>query len=195
MNVLKPIELEIKQDWSRIIASFQQVHQLWKRNQLRSAKYDPAYETNFYELGALGSLQSLDNLCVEDQAAAFLHGKIIETDLSWLSRMSGDFGEIGMAAVCLFASNQNIKPHRDFDPDNKQQGNICKIHYVLCDSDATIHVDDQSFTCQANTAWLMNVEHLHWMTTNDWVYTFQISFHRPFQEVAAWFDNHEKFVY
>lgn len=196
MTAIKPVELEINQDWAVVIKAYQQVNDLWNQDRLGNQTYDSAYETMFFNLGSLGSLQSLDNLCVANKSASFLHGNIFEKSLTWLPWLIQDFQPAGLESVCLFASNKNILPHRDFEPNNQAQGHICKIHYVLNDSDAEIFVAADKFKCVGDTAWLMNVEQLHGMTTPDqWVYTFQMSFHKPFDEVSAWLDSKSKFVY
>ena len=198
--VAKPVQITIHHNWDKLLNSYDQIHLMWQQGRLKTKQYHDSYQTYFIDLGGIGSLQLLDNLCTDEKTASFLHGNLVETNLPWLSKLREDFADLDIAAISLFSSCKDVLPHRDFEPDNQTQGHICKINYVIKTADAEIFVNGdqgtESYSCLKGLALLMDVERDHGLTSNgNQVYTFQISFHKQFEEVAEWFDRHSEFEY
>jgi len=90
------VDLKIDQDWSKVINIYDHITRAWKKGSLHNQIYLEELKTYQFDLGALGALTTLDNISVEPNTVSFLHGKIIDSTLSWIEKLKIDLQELIM---------------------------------------------------------------------------------------------------
>lgn len=195
------VDLKIDQDWSKVIDIYDHITHLWKEDKLHNKTYLENLNTYQYDLGVLGSLTLLDNISDKNnKTTSFLHGKIVESNLPWIKKLKSDLQELNVSAICLIKTEEDVLPHNDRNDNPETPTVICKLNYIIKDSNAIIYVDNNGIADSSpavkDSALLMNVAQHHWVKSNHSpLYTLQICFYKPYNEVLDWFRTHPALYY
>jgi hypothetical protein len=203
-TVITQIDLNIFQNWTKILSYYDVIDDKWTKDKLQHKNVATVGKTNIemFDLGALGSLQPLDMLTKDTKSLSFLHGKILDSNLTWLAQLKKDFIDLKLSSVCLCKSRlgSDVQRHKDINHDLQINQEICKLNYILNDSTAMTYVDNngvsQSYPTKSNTAWLLDVTNDHWLQANGGqLYMLQLCFYVSYNEALEWFKKHPNLSY
>ena len=135
-----------------------------------------------------------------EKTTSFLHGNIVEVNLPWIAQLKSDLQELNISAICLCKAENDVLSHADRSDVSTASTTICKLNYVIQDSNSVIYVtndngEDSSLAVK-DAALLMNVVRHHRVRSdNSQLYTLQICFYKSYNEVVEWFQAHPNLFY
>jgi hypothetical protein len=199
------IDLKFNQDWSKVINLYNKISKKWDNHELttsfHSATEDWVKENDggveLFRVGNAGYFLPMDELTKNSSVGGSISGPILELLLPWTKQLRKDMEEIDLSSIMFLECNQDMIPHVDGKPLGVSHH--CRINYMINDCDSVTCVDNngtiESYPTVAGTAWLLDVSKLHWVNNNQTRHTFQLTFHRPFDEILNWFNSRPNLSY
>lgn len=197
------LDITINQDWSRIIDIYSTMREKWISGALCLDSKNSHWDTEYQDLGYLGSLISLDNRTEQSKQCCTLAGKIVESKLPWIKQLKSDCADLRLESIGIMGTTTSISGHVDLHNLEVDQQGHCRIIYIINDSDCITYVKNnnqlEQYPSVAGTAWLLDTTKYHWVEKKSGPeeirYVFQLTFYKKFEEVLEWFDRHPGLIY
>jgi hypothetical protein len=200
------INFTIDQDWSKLLSIYDDINSRWVNDKLSVEKkaglYSESTDIDYQiDLGVIGSLHVLTSLTKNKKTSSFLHGKVVETNLSCYKKIKDDLKDFDIDAICLFRTIENINPHVDMSKHTVEHHQylkgLCKIIYVIkgTDPNARFFVDGIPVSFITGTTILADVTKTHALETNGVIYLLQIIFNEPYDRILKWVNQNPNLSY
>ena len=196
-TAIRPVDLTISQDWSKLITLFDSLRTRWQNDQLENGVYVEESGDYHYRFGNTGCFTTLNCVTKNAMNSALLSGAIVDSQLPWIRKLQQDFAPLTIANVDISGMTGSFDPHVDRRPN--YNGPQCRINYMLNETSAVTYAQGldgvESYPGHVYTAWLLDTEKTHWVDNSESRYIFQINFEESYNTVSQWLDQHPGLVY
>ena len=196
-TAIRPVDVAITQDWTKLIALFDSLRTRWQNNQLENGVLIPESGDCRYYFGNTGCFTTLDCVTGHAQDSALLSGAIVDSQLPWIKQLEQDFAPLKIFNFDISGMTGSFTPHVDRKPGH--DGAHCRINYMLNNTAAVTYAQGldgvESYPGRVHTAWLLDTTKTHWVDNSQSRYIFQINFHESYDTVSHWLDQHPGLMY